>query len=115
MDERARLIELEHRRRRDTAVGLRRRIVGAGESFVGPQAARALHDVEVITPIDGEPADWADGPRLRQRLRERRVVLEDRNLHIRRLPGEVSRSGPADRTSHGNRRNTDLHPHGGEC
>ena len=69
-------------------------VVRAREALVGPQASGPLHDVEVILPIDGQAADRTDGPVLGQRLRKRRVVLEDRNLYFLSLTDEVMLPGP---------------------
>ena len=101
MHERARLVELEDRRRRNAAVGLRRRVAGAREPLVVPQRARPLHDVNVILPVDGHAADRADGPVFWQRLRERGVVFEDRNLNALRQRGPelAAQKGHADDAS----------------
>ncbi len=89
----ARLIELENRRRGNAAVGLRRFVVGSREALVGEQAAGSLHDEEMILSIDGHATDRTDRPVLGQRFRERRVVLEDRNLRTLRLRDDVVARG----------------------
>jgi len=80
VNQRAGLIELENGRRRNAAVGFRRRVARPCESLVATQRAGALRDVDMVLSIDGHAADSADGPVLRQRLRERRVEFEDRYL-----------------------------------
>ncbi len=96
-NQRTALVELEHRRRRHTAIGLGRVVIRAGEALVRQQARGPLHDVEVILPIDGQTSDRADGPVLGQRLRKRGVVLEDRNLYVLSLTDEAMLPGRPDR------------------
>ena len=58
-------------------------------------AARPLDDEEMILAIDGHATDRTDRPVLGHRLGERRVVLENRNLHALRLRNDVvARSRP---------------------
>src|SRR6185295_18634183 len=51
------LIELENRRRGNTAVRLWRRVACAREPLVAPKRARALRDIYMVLPIDRHTAD----------------------------------------------------------
>src|SRR5258706_9683844 len=78
------LIEFEDRWSRNAAFRLGWCVAGAGESLVAAQRARTLRDINMVLSIDRHAADRTDRPVFRKRLRKRRVVFENRDLHALR-------------------------------
>src|SRR6185503_2271496 len=73
------LIELEHRRRGQAALGLGR--VGEGVNLLRlERAGAAMNDVDVILLVDADADDVAHHPVIRERLRPHRVDFEARRL-----------------------------------
>src|SRR6185369_8676655 len=93
-DEVALGVELDDRRRRHTALGLRR--VGRGVDFLRlERAGAAVDDVDVILGVDADADHVAVHPVIRQRLRPHRVDFEPRRLRAAlglRLGGALQRA-----------------------
>ena len=78
------LIELEHRRGREAALGYRRIQVRA--AFVVRERARTLIHPDVIMRVDGDPADLAEDPFVGQRFGPEWIDDDARRILSRREP-----------------------------
>ena len=93
-------IELNDRRGRHAALPARRLLRGG--RLQPRQAARPLHDPDVIAIVDRDAGDLPKRPVVRQRLWPERIDLEFRHLggHRHRRPGDAegtaTKSAPPD-------------------
>ena len=96
--------EFEHRRRRNAALGLRRRERG-GLLAVGNTRLPVKHP-DVVVRVDRDAAHRAGDPSIRQRLRPQRIRVEQRHLRPARLgvrgahPGSCGSADGGERARH---------------
>ena len=105
-DQRPRLVEFEHRRRREAALG-RVRWILRGRHLAGGQRIAAVDDPDVVPGVHRHADGRAEQPVVRQRFRPQRVDLEHRAKDHVALCGHRPAEHRLPQHDDGNQRETD--------